>query len=86
VDEKSYLSEQLQSASWLVKSLDQRARTMVKVGKEIVRQQDGFFARGVDHLKPLTLRQVAEAIEMHESTVSRVTSNKYIATPRGVSS
>jgi RNA polymerase sigma-54 factor len=84
VDEKSYLSEQLQSASWLVKSLDQRARTMVKVGKEIVRQQDGFFARGVDHLKPLTLRQVAEAIEMHESTVSRVTSNKYIATPRGV--
>ncbi len=84
VDEKGYLSEQLQSASWLVKSLDQRARTMVKVGKEIVRQQDGFFARGVDHLKPLTLRQVAEAIEMHESTVSRVTSNKYIATPRGV--
>jgi RNA polymerase sigma-54 factor len=84
VDEKSYLSEQLQSASWLVKSLDQRARTMVKVGEEIVRQQDGFFARGVDHLKPLTLRQVAEAIEMHESTVSRVTSNKYIATPRGV--
>ncbi|MEQ8655687.1 MAG: RNA polymerase factor sigma-54 [Hyphomicrobiales bacterium] len=84
VDEKSYLSEQLQSASWLVKSLDQRARTMIKVGKEIVRQQDGFFARGVDHLKPLTLRQVADEIEMHESTVSRVTSNKYIATPRGV--
>lgn len=84
VDEKSYLSEQLQSASWLVKSLDQRARTMIKVGKEIVRQQDGFFAHGVDHLKPLTLRQVADEIEMHESTVSRVTSNKYIATPRGV--
>ena len=84
LDEKTYLSEQLQSASWLVKSLDQRARTMIKVGKEIVRQQDGFFAHGVDHLKPLTLRQVADAIEMHESTVSRVTSNKYIATPRGV--
>ncbi|MFK7793206.1 MAG: RNA polymerase factor sigma-54 [Devosiaceae bacterium] len=83
-DEKGYLSEQLQSASWLVKSLDQRARTMIKVGKEIVKQQDGFFALGVDHLKPLTLRQVADAIEMHESTVSRVTSNKYIATPRGV--
>lgn len=83
-DEKGYLSEQLQSASWLVKSLDQRARTMIKVGKEIVKQQDGFFAHGVDHLKPLTLRQVADAIEMHESTVSRVTSNKYMATPRGV--
>ena len=84
VDEKSYLSEQLQSASWLIKSLDQRARTMIKVGKEIVRQQDGFFTHGVQHLKPLTLRQVADEIEMHESTVSRVTSNKYIATPRGV--
>lgn len=83
-DEKSYLSEQLQSASWLVKSLDQRARTMIKVGKEIVKQQDGFFAHGVNHLKPLTLRQVADAIEMHESTVSRVTSNKYMATPRGL--
>ncbi len=83
-DEKGYLSEKLQSASWLVKSLDQRARTMIKVGKEIVKQQDGFFAHGVDHLKPLTLRQVADAIEMHESTVSRVTSNKYISTPRGV--
>lgn len=84
VDEKSYLSEQLQSASWLIKSLDQRARTMIKVGKEIVRQQDSFFIHGVEHLKPLTLRQVADEIEMHESTVSRVTSNKYIATPRGV--
>lgn len=83
-EEKGYLSEQLQSASWLVKSLDQRARTMIKVGKEIVKQQDGFFAHGVNHLKPLTLRQVADAIEMHESTVSRVTSNKYMATPRGL--
>lgn len=84
VDDRSYLSEQLQAANWLVKSLDQRARTIMKVGAEIVRQQDGFFAHGVDHLKPLTLRQVADAIEMHESTVSRVTSNKYVATPRGV--
>ncbi|MGD1885943.1 MAG: RNA polymerase factor sigma-54 [Cohaesibacteraceae bacterium] len=84
VDDRTYLSEQLQAANWLVKSLDQRARTIIKVGAEIVRQQDGFFAHGVDHLKPLTLRQVADSIEMHESTVSRVTSNKYVATPRGV--
>lgn len=83
-EEKGYMSEQLQSANWLVKSLDQRARTMIKVGREIVKQQDGFFAHGVNHLKPLTLRQVADAIEMHESTVSRVTSNKYMATPRGL--
>ncbi|MEM1288983.1 MAG: RNA polymerase factor sigma-54 [Pseudomonadota bacterium] len=83
VEEKTYLSEKLQSANWLIKSLDQRARTMIKVGKEIVRQQDGFFVHGVEHLKPLTLKQIADAIDMHESTVSRVTSNKYIATPRG---
>ena len=83
VEDRSYLSEQLQSASWLIKSLDQRARTMIRVGQEIVRQQDGFFAHGVEHLRPMTLRHIADAIEMHESTVSRVTSNKYIATPRG---
>ncbi|MBV6656710.1 MAG: RNA polymerase factor sigma-54 [Devosiaceae bacterium] len=83
VEDRSYLSEKLQSANWLIKSLDQRARTMIKVGQEIVRQQDGFFERGIEHLKPLTLKQIADAIEMHESTVSRVTSNKYIATPRG---
>ncbi|MEM6538290.1 MAG: RNA polymerase factor sigma-54 [Pseudomonadota bacterium] len=79
-----YVNEQFANASWLVKSLDQRARTILKVAEEIVRQQDGFLAYGVRHLRPLNLRAVADAIEMHESTVSRVTSNKYIATPRGV--
>lgn len=81
---KSYLSECLNSANWLVKSLDQRAQTILKVASEIVRQQDGFLRHGVSHLKPLNLRAVAEAIEMHESTVSRVTSNKTMATPRGI--
>jgi RNA polymerase sigma-54 factor len=72
------------SANWLVKSLDQRARTILKVASEIVRQQDGFLAFGVEHLRPLNLKTVADAIGMHESTVSRVTSNKYVGTPRGV--
>ena len=83
-EEKSYLSEQMSNANWLVKSLDQRARTILKVGSEIVRQQDAFFVHGVRHLRPLNLKTVADAIEMHESTVSRVTSNKYISTPRGL--
>ncbi len=82
--EKQYITEQFQSANWLVKSLHQRATTILKVASELVRQQDGFFAKGVQHLKPLVLRDIAEAIEMHESTVSRVTSNKYVATPRGI--
>lgn len=82
--EKSYLTECLNTANWLTKSLDQRARTILKVAEEVVRQQDGFFAHGIEHLRPLNLKTVAEAIEMHESTVSRVTSNKYIGTPRGV--
>ncbi len=82
--EKQYITEQFQSASWLVKSLHQRATTILKVASELVRQQDGFFAKGIQHLKPLVLRDIAEAIEMHESTVSRVTSNKYVATPRGI--
>lgn len=81
---KEYLSECQQSASWLVKSIDQRAKTILRVASEIVRQQDGFFAYGVGGLRPLNLKQVADAIEMHESTVSRVTSNKYIGTPRGL--
>jgi RNA polymerase sigma-54 factor len=81
---KAWLSECLQSANWLVKALDQRARTIVKVATEIVKQQDGFFRHGVAHLRPLTLRQVAEAIGMHESTVSRVTSNKYLSCDRGL--
>lgn len=82
-DEKSYITECQNDASWLVKSLDQRARTILKVAKEIVRRQDGFLTYGVSHLRPLVLKDVAQIIEMHESTVSRVTSNKYIATPRG---
>jgi len=82
--DKEYLSECLQTANWLVKSLDQRARTILKVAREIVRQQDGFFTYGIQHLRPLNLKTVAEAISMHESTVSRVTSNKYMATSRGI--
>jgi RNA polymerase sigma-54 factor len=82
--DKDYLVECLQTANWLVKSLDQRARTILKVAEEIVRQQDGFLTHGVEHLRPLNLKKVADAISMHESTVSRVTSNKYMATPRGI--
>jgi len=83
-DERDYIAEQLQSANWLVKALHQRATTILKVAAEIVAQQDGFFRHGVQHLKPLVLRDIAEAVEMHESTVSRVTANKYMATPRGI--
>jgi RNA polymerase sigma-54 factor len=82
--EKSYLNECLQTATWLVRALDQRAKTILKVSTEIVRQQDGFFAHGVRHLRPLNLKTVADAIGMHESTVSRVTANKYMATSRGI--
>lgn len=82
--EKAFVSECLASANWLMKSLDQRAKTILKVASEIVRQQDAFLVFGVEHLRPLNLKTVADAIGMHESTVSRVTSNKYIATPRGV--
>jgi RNA polymerase sigma-54 factor len=82
--DKDYLFDCLQTANWLVKSLDQRARTILKVAEQIVRQQDGFFLYGVQHLRPLNLKAIADAISMHESTVSRVTSNKYMATPRGI--
>jgi RNA polymerase sigma-54 factor len=82
--EKSFLAECFQTATWLTRSLDQRARTILKVSTEIVRQQDAFLAHGVQHLRPLNLRIVADAIGMHESTVSRVTANKYMATPRGI--
>ena len=82
--DKQFVSECASNASWLIKSLDQRARTILKVAREIIRQQDAFFVHGVQHLRPLNLKTVAAAIEMHESTVSRVTTNKYIATPRGV--
>ena len=80
---RGWLSEKLADANWLVKALDQRQKTILKVASEIVKQQDGFFRHGVSHLRPLTLRAVAEAIQMHESTVSRVTSNKYLNCPRG---
>ncbi|MFL9839647.1 RNA polymerase factor sigma-54 [Sphingomonas sp. ST-64] len=81
---KAWLSDMLASANWLVKALDQRQRTIIKVAGEIVKQQEAFFRHGVSHLRPLTLRQIADAIEMHESTVSRVTSNKYLSCARGL--
>jgi len=82
--EKAFIADCLQTATWLVRALDQRAKTILKVSSEIVRQQDGFFARGVQYLRPLNLKTVADAIGMHESTVSRVTANKYMATIRGI--
>lgn len=81
---KAWLSDCLASANWLVKALDQRQRTIIKVASEIVKQQEAFFHKGVAHLRPLTLRTIADAIEMHESTVSRVTSNKYLSCARGL--
>lgn len=83
-EDRAFLAERLQSANWLVKSLEQRAGTILKVAAEIVRHQDGFFRYGIEHLRPLILREIAEAVQMHESTVSRVTANKYLATPRGI--
>lgn len=82
--EREYLTTQLNNANWLVKALDQRAQTILKVASQIVEEQDGFFLYGVEFLKPLTLREIAEAIGMHESTVSRVTTGKFIGTPRGL--
>ncbi len=82
--DKDFLLECLNTANWLVKSLDQRARTILRVAEEIVRQQDAFLVHGVQHLRPLNLKTVADAIKMHESTVSRVTSSKYMATNRGI--
>ena len=82
--DKRYLQDSLHSAQWLVKALDQRANTILRVATEIVRQQDAFLHKGVAHLKPLVLNDIAQAVEMHESTVSRVTSNKYMMTPRGL--
>jgi RNA polymerase sigma-54 factor len=81
--EKKYLSDQMMSANWLIKALDQRANTILKVTTEIVKRQDGFFRNGIRYLKPLTLKDVADEVELHESTVSRVTSNKYLSTHRG---
>ena len=82
--DKDYLSNQLNSANWLIRALDQRAITILKVAAEIVEQQDAFFNYGIEFLRPLTLKDIAEVIQMHESTVSRVTTNKYIGTPRGI--
>ncbi|MGL4490651.1 MAG: RNA polymerase factor sigma-54 [Rhizobiaceae bacterium] len=82
--DKEFLNGCLQTANWLTRSLDQRARTILKVAKEIVKQQDGFLVHGVSHLRPSNLKMVADAIKMHESTVSRVTANKFMETPRGV--
>jgi RNA polymerase sigma-54 factor len=81
---KAFLSEQMQSASWLVKALESRAQTILRVCAEIIRRQEGFFRHGISHLRPLTLRDIAAEVELHESTVSRVTSNKSISTPRGI--
>jgi RNA polymerase sigma-54 factor len=81
---RSFLSEHLQGATWLVKALESRAQTILRVSAEIIRRQDGFFRHGISHLRPLTLRDIAAEVELHESTVSRVTSNKSIATPRGI--
>ena len=80
---RGWLSEKLADANWLLKALDQRQKTILKVASELVKQQEGFFRHGVSQLKPLTLRTVAEAIGMHESTVSRVTSSKYLHCARG---
>ncbi len=82
-ESKGWLNEKLNDANWLIKALDQRQKTILKTASEIVKQQDGFFRKGVSELKPLTLREVAEAVEMHESTISRVTSNKYLHCDRG---
>ena len=83
-EDKTFITEQLHAANWLVKSLDQRARTILRVSTELVRQQDAFLVHGVEFLRPLNLRDIATAIDMHESTVSRVTANKFIATTRGI--
>ena len=84
VDAQQYIKDKMRSALWLIKSLDQRQRTIYKVASSIVQQQRAFLDHGVDHLRPMVLRDVAEDIDMHESTVSRVVSNKYMHTPRGL--
>ena len=81
---RRYITDRIDAANWLVRALQQRATTILKVATEIVAQQSEFFERGIRHLRPLTRREVADAISMHESTVSRVTANKYMTTPRGL--
>ena len=82
--DREFLADRLSSANWLVKALHQRAETMLKVAAELVRRQHGFFVHGIGHLRPLTLRDIAETVGIHESTVSRVTANKYLAAPPGL--
>jgi RNA polymerase sigma-54 factor len=81
---KGYLNDMVKSATWLIKSIDQRQRTIYRVTESIVRFQRDFFDYGIEHLKPLVLKEIADDIEMHESTVSRITSNKYVHTPQGI--
>ncbi len=81
---RAFLDEAWTNANWIVRSLEQRARTILKVASEIVRQQDAFFTYGVAHLRPLNLKMIADAVSLHESTISRVTANKFMATPRGL--
>lgn len=83
-DEKVYLQDKIKDASWLIKSIQQRQKTIFKVAESLLKYQKDFFEKGVEHLKPLVLKNVSEDIEMHESTVSRVTTNKYVHTPRGI--
>ena len=83
-DDKNYIAEKLKSAEWLIKSIRQRQRTIFRVTESIVARQRDFFDHGVEHLKPMILKDIAEDISMHESTISRVTNNKYVHTPRGV--
>ncbi|HEY0789329.1 MAG TPA: RNA polymerase factor sigma-54, partial [Thermoanaerobaculia bacterium] len=83
-ESKEFISNKLNSANWMIQAIEQRRQTMLKVMNYIVERQRDFFEKGVQHLKPLTLREVAEVINMHESTVSRVTNEKYVQTPRGV--
>ncbi len=83
-DDKKFINEQLSNANWLIRALDQRANTMLKVSSEILRQQRLFFERGIRFLKPMTLKEVADKVDLHESSVSRVTNNKYMATERGI--
>jgi len=82
--DQTFISECLQNANWLIRALDQRSKSILKVASEIVRQQDAFLAHGVNHLRPLKLRTIADIVGMHESTVSRITANKFMLTPRGV--
>jgi RNA polymerase sigma-54 factor len=83
-DNKEFIASKLNSANWMIQAIEQRRQTMLKVMNYIVERQKDFFEKGVQHLKPLTLREVAEVVSMHESTVSRVTNEKFVQTPRGV--